>query len=56
MTPSEAQLRTGPAAGRRQGAPAPLLQVENLSVAFGARRVVRGVSFTVEPGETVALV
>jgi microcin C transport system ATP-binding protein len=57
MTPSEAELRIGPAPGhRRHGAPAPLLAVENLSVAFGARRVVRGVSFTVEPGETVALV
>ncbi len=57
MTSSEAELRIGPAPGhRRHGAPAPLLSVENLSVAFGARRVVRGVSFTVEPGETVALV
>jgi microcin C transport system ATP-binding protein len=35
---------------------APLLAVENLSVAFGGQRVVRDVSFTVEPGETVALV
>ena len=33
-----------------------LLRVENLSVAFGGRRVVQGVSFTVEQGETVALV
>ncbi|HYZ34806.1 MAG TPA: ATP-binding cassette domain-containing protein, partial [Crenalkalicoccus sp.] len=33
-----------------------LLEVEDLSVAFGERRVVRGVSFTVEPGETLALV
>jgi microcin C transport system ATP-binding protein len=33
-----------------------LLQVEDLSVAFGAKRVVRGVSFAVDPGETVALV
>ncbi len=58
MTPSEADLRTDSATGgRRRGAPvAPLLEVEGLSVAFGARRVVRGVSFTVEPGETVALV
>ena len=33
-----------------------LLEVEDLSVAFGAKRVVEGVSFTVERGETVALV
>ena len=33
-----------------------LLQVENLSVAFGGKRVVQGVSFTVDPGEVVALV
>ena len=58
MTPSEAELRADPAIGHRQGAPAatPLLAVENLSVAFGGRRVVRGVSFAVQPGETVALV
>ncbi len=35
---------------------APLLAVENLSVAFGTKQVVRGVSFSVQPGETVALV
>jgi len=34
----------------------PLLEVENLSVSFGGKRVVRGVSFAMEPGETVALV
>jgi microcin C transport system ATP-binding protein len=34
----------------------PLLDVQDLSVAFGGRRVVEGVSFTVQPGETVALV
>ena len=34
----------------------PLLSVEDLSVAFGPRQVVRGVSFAVHPGETVALV
>ena len=34
----------------------PLLQVENLTVAFNGRAVVRGVSFHVNPGETVALV
>jgi microcin C transport system ATP-binding protein len=37
-------------------AEAPLLAVENLAVAFGGKRVVEGVSFTVDPGETVALV
>ena len=37
-------------------APAPLLAVEDLSVAFGSRRVVRNVSFTLAPGETLALV
>ncbi|TDH63463.1 ABC transporter ATP-binding protein [Dankookia rubra] len=33
-----------------------LLRVEDLSVAFAGRTVVRGVSFQVDPGETVALV
>jgi len=33
-----------------------LLSVENLSVAFGAKRVVDGVSFTLDRGETLALV
>jgi microcin C transport system ATP-binding protein len=33
-----------------------LLEVENLSVAFGRRRVVDGVSFTLDRGETLALV
>jgi microcin C transport system ATP-binding protein len=57
MTLPDAELRAEPAPNRRAIAPpAPLLEVENLSVAFGGRRVVRGVSFTVQPGETVALV
>src|SRR5579872_1960205 len=33
-----------------------LVEVQNLSVAFGARRVVDGVSFTLDRGETLALV
>jgi microcin C transport system ATP-binding protein len=33
-----------------------LLEVQGLDVAFGQRRVVQGVSFAVDPGETVALV
>ena len=33
-----------------------LVEVENLSVAFGARRVVEGMSFTLDRGETLALV
>jgi microcin C transport system ATP-binding protein len=33
-----------------------LVEVENLSVAFGAKRVVDGVSFTLNRGETLALV
>jgi microcin C transport system ATP-binding protein len=33
-----------------------LLSIENLSVSFGARRVVEGVSFTLDRGETLALV
>ncbi len=52
---SPAAQAVQPFAGAK-AVPTPLLAVENLSVAFGARRVVRGVSFTVEPGETVALV
>src|ERR1700733_6806224 len=33
-----------------------LVEVTNLSVAFGAKRVVDGVSFTLDRGETLALV
>ncbi len=33
-----------------------LLEVADLSVSFGSRRVVEGVSFTLDPGETLALV
>ena len=33
-----------------------LVEVENLSVAFGAKRVVQGVSFSLNRGETLALV
>ncbi len=33
-----------------------LVEVENLSVAFGAKRVVQGVSFILDRGETLALV
>ncbi len=33
-----------------------LVEVENLSVAFGQKRVVEGVSFTLDRGETLALV
>ncbi len=36
--------------------PAPLLQVHDLSVRFGAKEVVRGVSFAIAPGEKLALV
>jgi microcin C transport system ATP-binding protein len=47
----------GPPLGPPLGPPpAPLLAVEDLSVAFGSRRVVRDVSFTLAPGETLALV
>jgi peptide/nickel transport system ATP-binding protein len=35
---------------------APLLAVEDLSLAFGAARVLDGVSFRLEPGETLGLV
>jgi ABC-type glutathione transport system ATPase component len=35
---------------------APLLEVTDLSVAFGRTEVVRGLSFAIRPGETVALV
>jgi len=37
-------------------AAAPLLEVEDLQVSFGAHRAVCGVSFSVAPGETLALV
>ncbi|SHK16845.1 peptide/nickel transport system ATP-binding protein [Pseudonocardia thermophila] len=36
--------------------PAPLVRVEGLRIRFGAREVVRGVSFTVEPGRCLAIV
>ncbi|MDO9524902.1 MAG: hypothetical protein Q7J57_05095, partial [Gemmobacter sp.] len=42
------------------GHPTPLLRVDGLRVAFatasGPLEVVRGVSFTIQPGETLALV
>ncbi len=41
-------------AGRRRGEP--LLRVDDLSVAFGSKQVVHGVSFEVNRGETLALV
>jgi peptide/nickel transport system ATP-binding protein len=34
----------------------PILQVENLSIAFGEREAVRGVTFAIGPGETLGLV
>ena len=37
-------------------AAAPLLQVENLSIAFGGHQAVRGISFAIAPGETLGLV
>jgi len=37
-------------------ATSPLLEVEDLQVSFGSHRAVRGVSFAVAPGETLALV
>jgi microcin C transport system ATP-binding protein len=36
--------------------PAPLVQVQDLHVRFGAKEVVRGVSFDILPGEKLALV
>jgi microcin C transport system ATP-binding protein len=38
------------------GAPMNLVEVENLSVTCGSRRVVRGISFAIDRGETLALV
>ena len=37
-------------------APAPVLSVQNLHVAYGPVRAVSGISFEVEPGELVALI
>ena len=36
--------------------PAPLLQVANLTLAFGTRPVVHDLSFTIAPGQTLGLV
>jgi peptide/nickel transport system ATP-binding protein len=36
--------------------PSPLLQIEDLSISFGAREVVHNLSLTISPGETVGLV
>src|SRR5580658_4800021 len=36
--------------------PQPLLQVQDLTIAFGPRKVVGGVSFSIQPGETLGLV
>src|SRR6478672_11164075 len=41
---------------RGNAAAAPLLDVRDLHVRFGAKEVVRGVSFTIAPGEKLALV
>ncbi|MCJ0763203.1 ABC transporter ATP-binding protein [Variovorax terrae] len=50
---SAAMPWTAPAPG---GAPAPLLEVRDLRIAFGGKEVVHGVSFTIQPGEKLALV
>ena len=34
----------------------PLLEVSNLRVAFDGKEVVRGIDFTIQPGEKLALV
>jgi peptide/nickel transport system ATP-binding protein len=36
--------------------PAPLLEVENLTIAFGLNEVVKGISFTIAAGQTLGLV
>ncbi|RDL27994.1 peptide/nickel transport system ATP-binding protein [Serratia fonticola] len=36
--------------------PAPLLELDNVSIAYSNQRVVHNVSFTIQPGEVVALV
>ena len=38
------------------GGPEPVLRVENLRIAFGAREVVHGISFAIGAGETLGLV
>jgi peptide/nickel transport system ATP-binding protein len=35
---------------------APLLEVKDLSIAFGQQAAVRGISFHINPGETLGLV
>src|SRR6202041_1846554 len=35
---------------------APLLEVKDLSIAFGQQEAVRGISFQINPGETLGLV
>ncbi|MEO3782688.1 dipeptide/oligopeptide/nickel ABC transporter permease/ATP-binding protein [Actinocorallia sp. B10E7] len=45
-----------PGCGPLPGAPEPVLEVRDLSVSFGGTTPVRGVSFSVAPGELVGLV
>jgi microcin C transport system ATP-binding protein len=54
MSVSDGRVDEGRVAPDRSRAP--LLTVDNLSVAFGTKHVVDGVSFAVEPGQSMALV
>ena len=50
------ESRATGATGARAAGAAPLLQVQDLTVRFGAKEVVRGVSFSIAAGEKLALV
>jgi len=54
--PARTEPRPSPATTDEAGAPvAPLLEVEGIEVRYGAIRALKDVSFTVRPGEIVAL-
>ncbi|RYF64230.1 MAG: ABC transporter ATP-binding protein, partial [Comamonadaceae bacterium] len=56
LTPASGVSASSHGTATSAALPAPLLDVRDLHVRFGAKEVVRGVSFTIAPGEKLALV